>query len=126
MSAPGALMPFDTVEDYRDNVARHAAAAAAFDQSIGRLKTGATRGITLPRVTVELMIRQLDTQLQAEPSANPYLAPLRAFPDSFSDAEKARLEKAKAAEPVRAAKAAAGARSAALRHQPSDGRRAKR
>ena len=91
LSAPGALMPFDTVQDYRHNISRHAAAATLVDQTIERLRNGAARGITLPRLTVEIMVEQLDTQLQAEPAANPYLAPLRAFPDGFSDAEKARL-----------------------------------
>lgn len=89
LSAPGALMPFDTMADYEDNLSRHRDAAEGIDEMIARLQTGASRGITLPRVTVELMIEQFDTQLQAPRDSNPYLAPLGAFPDSFTAAQKA-------------------------------------
>ncbi|EDL49407.1 hypothetical protein ED21_22044 [Erythrobacter sp. SD-21] len=91
LSAPGALMPFDTVEDYEDNLSRHREAAKGIDAMIARLRTGAARGITLPRMTVEIMVEQFDTQLNAPDTANPYYAPLGAFPDSFPAEEKARL-----------------------------------
>ncbi|WP_369025939.1 DUF885 family protein [Qipengyuania sp. RANM35] len=92
MSAPGAFMPFDTVKDYEDNLSRHRSAAQNIDEMIARLRTGADEGITLPRLTVEIMVKQFDTQLGSPDPSNPYYAPLKAFPDSFSAAEKARLD----------------------------------
>ncbi len=89
LSAPDALMPFDTVADYEDNLSRHRDAAEGIDQMIARLRTGVSRGITLPRLTVELMIEQFDTQLQAPRDSNPYFAPLGAFPESFTTAQQA-------------------------------------
>lgn len=93
LSAPGALMPYDTVKDYENNLSRHRDAAKIIDQSIARFKNGAAEGITLPRLSVEMMIQQLDLQLQAEDKANPYYAPLGAFPDDFSAEGRARLTK---------------------------------
>ena len=87
-SAPDGVMPFKTPEDYADNVARHGAYAQMVDDVIARFDTGLAEGITLPRLTVELMIDQLDLQLAAPDETNPYLAPLRSLPDSFSEAEK--------------------------------------
>ncbi|MAY19098.1 MAG: DUF885 domain-containing protein, partial [Erythrobacteraceae bacterium] len=89
LSAPGALMPFDTPQDYANNVSRHTEAAKIIDQSIARFRNGAAEGITLPRVSVEIMIQQLDTQLGAAADNNPYLAPLGAIPDSFTEEEAA-------------------------------------
>ena len=89
LSAPGALMPFNTPEDYANNVARHAEAAKIIDQAIARFRTGAADGITLPRLSAGIMVEQLDTPLGAAPDANPYLAPRAAIPESFSEAEAA-------------------------------------
>lgn len=90
LSAPGALMPYETPQDYANNVSRHNEAAKVIEQAIARFRTGVGEGITLPRLSVEMMIEQLDTQLSAPPESNPYLAPLSALPDNFSDAEKAK------------------------------------
>ena len=90
-SAPGALMPFDTVEDYENNLSRHRDAAKIIDQMIARMRTGASRGITVPSLTVEIMIKQFDTQLNAPDDKNPYYAPLAAFPSTFADEEKRGL-----------------------------------
>ena len=91
LSAPGALMPFDTVEDYRNNFARHREFAKIVDQAIDRFRTGAAAGITLPRMSVELMIQQLDTQLAAGPEASPYWAPVENFPDAMDEADRVAL-----------------------------------
>ncbi|HBC15160.1 MAG TPA: DUF885 domain-containing protein, partial [Erythrobacter sp.] len=94
LSAPDGVMPFAAVEDYADNVARHAAYAQMVDDVIARFDTGLEQGITLPRLTVELMIDQLDTQLGAPEGSNPYYAPLRQLPESFTEAEKGQARAA--------------------------------
>jgi len=99
LSVPGSLMPFATMEDYRNNIARHRNFAAIIDQSIARFDTGAAAGITLPSLSVEMMIGQLDTILQTPQDANPYFAPLANMPDSFSDDDRA-LATAELAEAV--------------------------
>ncbi|KZY23450.1 hypothetical protein A3726_27890, partial [Erythrobacter sp. HI0037] len=91
LSAPGALMPFDTVEDYRNNFARHREFAQIVDQAIERFRTGAAQGITLPRMSVELMIEQLDLQTGTAVEKSPYWAPIANFPDGFTATERERL-----------------------------------
>jgi len=94
LSAPDGVMPFAAVEDYADNVARHGAYAQMVDDVIARFDTGLEQGITLPRLTVELMIDQLDTQLGAPEGSNPYYAPLRQLPESLTEAEKGQARAA--------------------------------
>ncbi|MBW3169544.1 DUF885 domain-containing protein [Qipengyuania flava] len=91
LSARGALMPFDTVEDYRNNFARHREFAQIVDQAIERFRAGAAQGITLPRMSVELMIEQLDLQTGTAVEKSPYWAPVANFPDSFTATERERL-----------------------------------
>ena len=91
LSAPGALMPYGTVEDYENNFSRHRDMAKIIDQAIARFRTGAAAGITLPRMSVELMIEQLDLQLGTPVEQSPYWAPVANFPDGIAEAERARL-----------------------------------
>ena len=90
-SAPGALMPYETVTDYENNFSRHREFAKAIDDGIARFRTGAEAGITLPRMSVELMIEQLGLQIDAPVEQSPYWAPVANFPDSISEAEQERL-----------------------------------
>ena len=94
LSAPDALMPYETVADYENNFARHRDFAKIVDQAIARFRVGAERGITLPRMSVELMIQQLDTQLSAGPEKSPYWAPVENFPEAMAEADRARLTEA--------------------------------
>ncbi len=88
LSVPGAFMPFETMEDYDNNIARHGELAKIIDQSIARFDAGAQQGITLPRLSVEIMISQLDTVLNAPAEQNPYFAPLANLPEGFSEDER--------------------------------------
>lgn len=87
-SAPDGVMPFKTPEDYANNIARHAAFAQIVEDSIARFDMGLAQGITLPRITVELMIGQLDTQLTTPEEENAYFAPLRSLPEDFTEEQK--------------------------------------
>ncbi len=90
-SAPGALMPYETVEDYENNFSRHREFAKGIDQAIARFRTGAAQGITLPRMSVELMIEQLGLQVDVPVEQSPYWAPVANFPDTVPESERARL-----------------------------------
>ncbi|MGB3796807.1 MAG: DUF885 domain-containing protein, partial [Alteraurantiacibacter sp.] len=89
LSVPGAFAPFQTMQDYDNNIARHRELAKIIDQSIARFDIGVEQGITLPALSVEIMISQLDTVLNAPDDQNPYFAPLADMPDSFSDDDRA-------------------------------------
>lgn len=90
LSVPGAFMPFETMEDYQNNIARHREFAMIIDQVIARFNSGASQDITLPSLSVEMMIGQMDAILNAPAQQNPYFAPLADMPESFSDADRAR------------------------------------
>src|SRR5690349_12972573 len=64
--------PFNTVEDYENNLRRHAEVAAGFDRIIDRLRQGLQSGVLDTRLTIGNVIAQLDDQLDDAPEASPY------------------------------------------------------
>jgi uncharacterized protein (DUF885 family) len=92
-SGQGAA-PFKTVEDYENNLKRHAELPAIMDCSIDRFRQGMASGVFDTKMTIQNVIEQLDHQLKQKPEESPYYGPVRNFPESFSDADKARLRTA--------------------------------
>jgi len=89
-SGKGAAQ-FKTVEDYENNLKRHKDFVTFLDRAIGRFKEGEASGVVETKLTVRNMIEQLDNQLKLTPEESPYMGPVKEFPASFSDADKARL-----------------------------------
>ena len=61
------------------------------DEAIQRFREGMRDGIFETRLTIGNVIDQLDTQLAMPTEESPYYGPVTMFPDSFSDADRARL-----------------------------------
>ncbi|ANY21272.1 hypothetical protein A6F68_02782 [Tsuneonella dongtanensis] len=91
LASAGGQMPFATVADYENALKRHAAFARVLDDSIARLREGMAAGVVHPRVSTEIMIAQLDTQLKMRVEEMPYWTPVAAFPDAIGAADRARL-----------------------------------
>ncbi len=89
-SGQGAA-PFKTVVDYENNIKRHRQFAAQLDIAIARFREGMKSGVTQPKLVVRNVIDQLDLQLKGGVEGSAYMGPLKNFPPSFSDADKARL-----------------------------------
>jgi uncharacterized protein (DUF885 family) len=89
-SGQGAA-PFKTMEDYENNLKRHKEFVALIDASIGRFRQGMDSGVVETKMTITNVIDQLDTQLKQTVEQSPYFGPTKMFPESFSDADKARL-----------------------------------
>jgi uncharacterized protein (DUF885 family) len=89
-SGKGAA-PFKTVEDYENNLKRHANYIDLGDKSIARFREGMASGVLETKLTIRNVIEQFDTQLAQPIEESPYWAPVKNFPDSFSAADKARL-----------------------------------
>lgn len=89
-SGQGAA-PFKTVADYENNIKRHRQFAAQLDIAIARFREGMKTGVVQPKLVVRNVIDQLDLQLKAGVDGSAYVGPLKMFPASFSDADKARL-----------------------------------
>ncbi len=92
ISSAGGVMPFETLADYENALKRHAQVGGLIDEAIARMRAGVTDGVIHPRLTVETMIAQLDTQLNMTTGEMPYFSPVANFPDSFAAADRARLE----------------------------------
>ncbi|MBX7513496.1 DUF885 domain-containing protein [Qipengyuania sp. GH38] len=84
--------PFDTVEDYENNLKRHADYVALTDRMIARFREGMDSGVLETQLTIGNVISQLDTQLAQDIEESPFWMPVTNFPDDFSQADKTRLE----------------------------------
>ncbi len=84
-------IPFKTVEDYENNLKRHADYVQLIDRSIAKFKEGEASGVVETKMTIRNVIEQLDTQLKQAPEDSPYWEPIKNLPDSFSQADKERL-----------------------------------
>ncbi len=83
--------PFKTVEDYENNLKRHADYVKLSNRAIGRFREGMKSGVVETSLTIRNVIEQLNTQLAIPLEESPYWGPIGMFPDEFSEAEKARL-----------------------------------
>ncbi len=86
--------PFNTLEDYENNLKRHKDFVVYVDRAIGRFKEGEQAGVVETKLTVRNMIEQLDGQLKMKPEASPYYGPIKQFPDAIGAADRDRLAKA--------------------------------
>lgn len=89
-SGQGAA-PFKTLANYEDNLSRHDDYIAITDRSIAKFRDGVASGVVETKLTIDRVIKQLDTQLAIPVSDSQFMGPVRMFPDSFSEADKARL-----------------------------------
>ena len=89
-SGQGAA-PFKTLADYENNLKRHREFALLLDRSIGRFRDGKKSGVVETKLTIRNMIEQLDTQIKQPVEESPYYGPVKQFPASVADADKARL-----------------------------------
>jgi uncharacterized protein (DUF885 family) len=83
--------PFNTVQDYENNLKRHRDFVVYIDRAVGRFKEGQAAGVVETKMTVRNMIEQLDSQLKLKPEDSPYFGPARNFPEAIGAADRERL-----------------------------------
>ncbi|MDQ5978100.1 MAG: hypothetical protein QG602_1072 [Verrucomicrobiota bacterium] len=83
--------PFNTVEDYDRWLARAAAFAPYVDGIIADMRTGIAQGVVLPKALAKPILPQLENLGTADPEKTVFMAPVRKFPQGFSEADKTRL-----------------------------------
>ena len=83
--------PFNTVQDYENNLKRHKDFVVYIDRAIGRFKEGQAAGVVETKMTVRNMIEQLDGQLKLKPEDSPYFGPAKNFPEAIGTADRERL-----------------------------------
>ena len=93
-SASGdSIQPFATPQDYANFIGRAQEFATWLDSTILAMREGAAKGYTLPRHIVQKMLPQLRAQIVDTPQDSSFYLAVKKMPRSFSDAERARIEK---------------------------------
>jgi uncharacterized protein (DUF885 family) len=88
------VLPFDTLKDYEDYVARLKQLPVAFAQTIDLMKQGLADKLMPPRNLLEQVAKQSGTLANTKPEESPFFQPASKFPASFSEEDKARLREA--------------------------------
>ena len=83
--------PFKTVTDYDDFLSRADQFAINVDQVITNMQEGTRQGIVQPRILMEKLLPQLESQLVEDPKDSGFYAPIRNMPDDFSNEDRERL-----------------------------------
>jgi len=91
-SGKGAAQ-FKTLKNYEDNLKRHKQFVKLGDMSIGRFREGMESGVFETKLTIGNVIEQLATQIGLGLENSPFMAPTKAYPEDFSEEDKARLTK---------------------------------
>lgn len=86
--------PFNTVKDYDDFLSRADQFSINIDQVITNMQEGMRSGVVQPRILMEKLVPQLQSQIVDDPKDSGFYAPVRNIPVTFSDAERERLAKA--------------------------------
>jgi uncharacterized protein (DUF885 family) len=85
------VAPFKTLANYEDNLKRHNDYITFVDRAIAKFREGMASGVLETRLTVEIMVTQLDTQINMPLAESQFMGPVKEFPADFSEADKARL-----------------------------------
>jgi uncharacterized protein (DUF885 family) len=83
-------VPFDTVKQYEDYIARLHQIPAAFTQTEGVLRASLKDGL----MPVRFLLEKVQGQCEGVIKANPFILPTKKFPASIPAAEQQRLTKA--------------------------------
>ncbi|HLK49552.1 MAG TPA: DUF885 domain-containing protein [Bryobacteraceae bacterium] len=84
-------MPARTVHDYENILARLRAVPAYIDQNLAMLDEAIARGMTQPKIVVDLVTAQVDGQISQSRNDTRLLAAFRAFPNSIPADEQTKL-----------------------------------
>jgi uncharacterized protein (DUF885 family) len=85
-------MPFRTLADYRNFLARMAALPMHIEQVIALMKRGAASGNTPPRVLIERVPAQIAAQIVNDPTRSPFYRPFEQPQASIAPDDRAKLQ----------------------------------
>ncbi len=88
------FMPFNTVGDYENYLARLHQVPRAFEQTIGNMRQGMKDRLMPPRYLLEKVTVQAEDLASKSGQASPFAKPVQTFPASIPPAEQARLRSA--------------------------------
>lgn len=83
--------PFNTAQDYDNWLKRLDGMVVWMDQAIANMREGIAKGVVQPRPVMEKVLPQLEAMIVAEPEESLFFAPVKAFPEAVSAADRERL-----------------------------------
>lgn len=96
LQLPGFIssIPFNTIKDYDDYLARLKAIPIILEQATALSKQGLKDGLMPPKYLLEKVAKQIDTIEKPTGADSVFASPLKQFPDSVSKADRERLSAA--------------------------------
>jgi len=88
------VQPFRTVEDYDNFLSRIDGFISWMEQAETNMREGISQGLTQPKILMERVVPQLESQLVSTVEDSAFYQPVSDMPESFSDADRARLTSA--------------------------------
>ncbi|HEU4734531.1 MAG TPA: DUF885 domain-containing protein [Kofleriaceae bacterium] len=88
------MLPFATVKDYDDYLARLDKLPQAFDQAITLMKLGLDKQLVPPAILLEQCVSQTEGLAKASGEASPFAQPLKKFPAAIARADQDRIRAA--------------------------------
>ncbi|HWS41403.1 MAG TPA: DUF885 domain-containing protein, partial [Arenimonas sp.] len=85
------VLPFTSVKDYQDWLARLDALPVVIDQIIILMQEGINTGIMPSKVLMERAGKQISKQANTKPEESPFYKPFQKYPEGFSAQQKASL-----------------------------------
>jgi len=85
------VLPFASVQDYRNWIARLHALPRLLEQTTALMKTGVEAGSMPPKVLMQRVPAQIQAQLVDDPAASPFYKPFLKMPGSIPAAEQEAL-----------------------------------
>ncbi len=92
LSELAELIPYTTVADYEHWIARLKTIDRYLEQNQSLLELGIREKRTQPRVIMERVLPQISALAKPGAEASPFYEPFKRIPDSFSTADRARLQ----------------------------------
>jgi len=85
------VQPFKTVEDYENFLGRIDGFVTWMEQAETNMREGMSKGLTQPRVLMERVVPQLESQLVPAVADSAFFKPVSDMPQSFGEEDRARL-----------------------------------
>jgi uncharacterized protein (DUF885 family) len=86
-----AQLPFATVKDYEDYIARLTKVPTLFEQTTALMREGLAKKLMPPKILLVLCVEQAEQLSRGAPAQSPFYAPVKKFPRGISAADQARL-----------------------------------
>jgi len=94
MGSGSSVQPFNTVQDYDNFLSRMDGFVVMMEQARTNMREGIEKGYVQPRILMEKVIPQLESQLVENVEKSAFYRPIRNMPDSFSAEDRTRLSNA--------------------------------